>query len=112
MQVKLEVIRVQHRLNYNAATSAPTKYTDHQVATEIEGSLTKKISLESQFSFRHNGRLPAGSDNRQMWLWNLNASMKVFRNEKGQITLSAMDLLNQNADINRIIGDHFMEPAF
>ena len=35
--------------------------------------------------------------------------MKVFRNEKGQITLSAMDLLNQNADINRIIGDHFME---
>jgi hypothetical protein len=70
--------------------------------------VAKKASFESQFSYRYNNRSPV-SFNRSVYLWNLSANMKLFKNNKGQLRISANDILKSNRDINRIVGANFIE---
>lgn len=47
--------------------------------------------------------------NQHFWLWNLGIGKKLFKNERGEITLSINDLLNQNRNINRTITEVFIQ---
>ncbi|MBK7939163.1 MAG: TonB-dependent receptor [Lewinellaceae bacterium] len=49
------------------------------------------------------------SYNQNYWLWNLAVGKKVFKNERGEITLAINDLLNQNRNITRNITETYVE---
>ena len=102
--------RANHnRLNYNVTLNNQTTFTDHEVNARIERDISKKIVLSSNFSYYFNGRLPSGSANRERWLLNMNASLRLFKNERGLLSVGAVDLLNQGAEISRSVGENFIE---
>lgn len=47
--------------------------------------------------------------NQNYWLWNLGIGKKLFKNERGELTLAVNDLLNQNRDIQRNVNAAFIE---
>jgi hypothetical protein len=51
----------------------------------------------------------SGDLNQNIWLWGLAIGKKVFKNERGEISLAVNDLLNQNQSISRNITETFIE---
>ena len=47
--------------------------------------------------------------NQNYWLWNLAIGKKLFKNERGEITLAINDLLKQNRNITRNITETYTE---
>lgn len=47
--------------------------------------------------------------NQNYWLWNLGIGKKVFKNDRGEITLAINDLLKQNRSITRNITETYIE---
>ncbi len=47
--------------------------------------------------------------NQNYWLWNMSIGKKVFKNQLGEIAISAFDLLNQNRSITRNITEVYIE---
>ncbi|MEZ4982534.1 MAG: outer membrane beta-barrel protein [Saprospiraceae bacterium] len=47
--------------------------------------------------------------NQNIWLWGLAIGKKVFKNERGEISLAVNDLLNQNQSISRNITETYIE---
>ncbi|MCB0575502.1 MAG: outer membrane beta-barrel protein, partial [Saprospiraceae bacterium] len=47
--------------------------------------------------------------NQNYWLWNLAIGKKVFKNERGEITLAINDLLKQNRNITRNVTETYIE---
>ncbi|MEZ4960136.1 MAG: TonB-dependent receptor [Saprospiraceae bacterium] len=51
----------------------------------------------------------ANGFNQNYWLWNLGIGKKIFKNQRGELTLSVNDLLNQNRNINRNVTETYIE---
>lgn len=51
----------------------------------------------------------AGANNQDYFLWNAAIGKKLFKNHRGEISLSAYDLLNQNNSISRTITNTYIE---
>lgn len=49
------------------------------------------------------------SYNQNYWLWNLAVGKKLFKNERGEITLAINDLLKQNRNITRNVTETYIE---
>lgn len=47
--------------------------------------------------------------NQNFWLWNLGIGKKLFKNERGEITLAVNDLLQQNRSIARAVTELYAE---
>jgi hypothetical protein len=47
--------------------------------------------------------------NQQFWLWNLGIGKKMFKNERGEITLAINDLLNQNRNVRRTVTESYID---
>ncbi len=43
------------------------------------------------------------------WLWNVSVGKKIFKNQRGEISLRVFDLLNQNTSLQRNITDAYIE---
>ncbi len=55
----------------------------------------------------YNG-LTSGFD-QNTFLWNLSLGEKLFDNQRGELSLSVYDVLNENQSINRTITDTYIE---
>jgi hypothetical protein len=55
-----------------------------------------------------NAGLSAGYDNNYL-LWNMSIGKKIFKNQRGEISLNVYDLLKQNISINRNVTELFVE---
>jgi hypothetical protein len=98
-----------NELNYSGTTLSKQRYADHMASNNLNFQIKKKFTLESNLTYRYNGRLPKGTANREQWLWRMGASVNVFKNQRGLISFSANDLLSNGADITRTIGDNYVE---
>lgn len=47
--------------------------------------------------------------NQNYWLWNLAIGKKIFKNERGEVTLAINDLLKQNRNITRNVTETYVE---
>lgn len=97
------------QLNYNAGQNHESTYTDHVLSGQLETEISERFSIGTFIGFHHNGRLPSDAPGREMTLLNLNASLRVFANQRGLVSFSAVDLLNNYTDVNRMVGDNYIE---
>jgi hypothetical protein len=70
--------------------------------------LPLSIRLSTNFNINiigKQGNLPG----RTIATWNASAFRNIFRSNKGEIRISAFDLLNRNSGFSQIIGDNFIE---
>ncbi len=64
--------------------------------------------LRTELFHRVNAGLAAGFDNNYL-LWNASLGKKLFRNQRGEISLVAFDLLGQNNSIRRNVTELYVE---
>ena len=100
-------------INYNNVRYAlrpelNNKYFSQEFGTEANWELPKKFFLTSEFSYVVNNRLSDGF-NLRVPLWNAALSKQFLKNDRGEIKLSAFDLLNKNVDVSRNASRNYIE---
>ena len=98
----------------NSANSAvkrqntDNEYFTQTYSTEINYFMTKSLIISSDFDYLINSGRAEGF-NQNVPLWNGSVAYQLFEKKNGEVRLSVNDILNQNQNINRIVGDNFIE---
>lgn len=97
-----------NKLDYHSMLRGTDEYSSHFFASNINFQIKKRFSLQSAFTYTYNTQVPAGSSKGAPNL-NLYASAYVFKGGKGQVSLSALNLLAANNELRRTVGENFIE---
>lgn len=84
------------------------KYFSQEYGAEANWELPKKFYVSSEFSYVVNNRLADGF-NLRVPLWNASVSKHFLKNDRGELKLSAFDLLNKNVDVTRNASRNYIE---
>jgi len=102
-------------VNYNSvAYSSKVKtvrnesYVTYVYAVDISYSFSKNFIFNSDFDYTINSGRTTGF-NKAFGLWNANVTKQFLRNNRGEIKISAFDILNQNSNVSRDLGAGYME---
>jgi hypothetical protein len=97
-----------NRMHYEQNTSLNQSYTLHAVNLDVDLYLLKRIKMSQSFDYTYNNSLPAAYD-RSSFLWNASASYVCLKNKKGEISVSAFDILQQFNNLVRNVGSNYIE---
>lgn len=97
-----------NRISYSGANANNMVYSDHMFSNNMSARVEERGEIESAFSYRYNGRTPAGLE-RHSYVWNLSASWQVFNNRRGSVRVAALDILNSGSSFSRTVGDNYVE---
>ena len=97
---------------YNTKYSLPSprssRYTNQEYSVEASWQLPKGFFMSSDFNYRINGQQTAGYD-AKVPLWNASISKQVLHFNRGEIKMTANDLLNKNIGISRNANQNYIE---
>ncbi len=100
-------------INYNSSTSSvnpnlKTNYYTHSHNLYLNITLPHKFELNTnvEANFRQKTNLFAANNN--VILWNAYIGKKMFKNDKGMISIRANDILDQNRGYNRFINSNVL----
>ena len=94
---------VQENLNY--------KYFNQNYSLDITYTFFKNFMLNSDFDyFVNTGR--ADGFNQNIPLWNASMSWLFFKKRNGELRLRVIDILSQNKNIDRNVGENFIEDTY
>lgn len=99
--------------NYNVVenTLLPQKnnnYFNQSTNLKYNWIFLKGFVYRTELNHQFNSGLSAGYDNSYL-LWNMSLSKKLFADERGEISLSVNDLLEQNNSIDRNVTELYVE---
>jgi hypothetical protein len=104
------------RFSYNSVTYTQQQSADNNLnstyfsqnySTNINYYILKNLILSTQFNYMLNSGLAEGY-NVSIPLWDGGLACQLFKKRNGEIKLSVNDLLNQNSNINRQIGENYI----
>ncbi|MEP7144965.1 MAG: outer membrane beta-barrel protein, partial [Ferruginibacter sp.] len=95
---------------YSLQAARSTKYFTQTYGTDISWQLPKRFYLATDFTYRINSQHADGF-NAKVPLWNAAVSKQMLRFNRGELKLSANDLLNQNIGINRSSNQNYIEDS-
>ncbi|WEK35957.1 MAG: TonB-dependent receptor [Candidatus Pseudobacter hemicellulosilyticus] len=109
---KLDVA-ARANFNYNDAryslrSDTSNRYFNHSYALEFNYVLFNRLMLDTDFDYFINTGRSAGY-NQSMPLWNASLSWLLFPKKNGELKFMVVDILNQNRNINRNIGETYIE---
>ena len=94
---------VQEDLNY--------QYFNHSYSLDVTYFIIRNLVVNSDFDYYVNtGR--AEGFNQPVPLWNAGCSWLLFEKRNGEIRFRVYDLLNQNRNIDRNVGDNYIEDTY
>jgi hypothetical protein len=94
---------VQENLNY--------KYFNQDYSLDMTYTFFKNFMLNSDFDYYINtGR--ADGFNQAVPLWNASFSWLFFKKRNGELRFRVIDILSQNKNIDRNIGENFIEDTY
>ncbi|WP_347157000.1 TonB-dependent receptor [Pontibacter chitinilyticus] len=106
---------ISTRGNYNIIqnTLSNSQNTNNNYYTQnsnlrLNWIMWKGLVYRTELEHQYNSGLSAGVDNSYL-LWNMSVGKKLFKNERGEVSLSVNDLLKQNVSIDRNITDSYVE---
>lgn len=82
-------------------------FTNHRVGLETTTFWPKNVVFGNDVSYNYFGNVSPGFDNSSI-LWNMSLGYQ-FLKEKAQLTVKVYDLLDQNVDTRRVIGDDYIQ---
>jgi len=97
-----------YNTKYSLQSARSSRYTNQEYGVEASWELPKGFFVASDFNYRINGQQVAGY-NARVPLWNASISKQVLHFNRGEIKLSANDLLNQNIGISRNANQNYIE---
>jgi hypothetical protein len=100
----------QNFTRYSLDPAFNTNYTTQEYSTSFDWQLPKQFFLSSEFTYTINNQLSAGF-NRQVPIWNASLSRQFLRYNRGELKISAYDLLNRNIGISRNTNQNYIEDS-
>jgi outer membrane receptor protein involved in Fe transport len=97
-----------YKTQYGLQASLNTKYLNHTYSTEINWQLPKSFFFNTEFTYIINNQLASGF-NAKVPLWNAFISKQFLRYNRGEIKLSAFDMLKQNIGVSRSTSQNYIE---
>ncbi len=104
-------LRARYSYNNVEYTNNPalnSEYFTQSYSTDISYFILKDMFVSTDFDYAINSGLSAGF-NRNIPLWNGSLAYQLFPKKNGEIKLSVNDILNQNSNIDRRIGDNSIQ---
>lgn len=100
-------------INYNTSkyslqSSLNTTYFSQNYGADINWQLPKSFYFNTEFTYTVNNRLAEGF-NLRVPLWNASISKQFLRYNRGELKLTAFDLLNENVNISRSSNQNYIE---
>lgn len=89
-------------------TAANTQYISQNSRVKFNWQIMEGFVLRTDLTHRLYSGLSDGF-NQNYWLWNLGIGKKVFKNQRGEVTLAVNDLLSQNRNIQRTVTESYIE---
>lgn len=95
---------------YSLQAALNTSYFSQQYEGEVNWQLPAGFFLTTSFTYTINSRRASGF-NTNVPLWNAAFSRQFLRFNRGELKLTAFDLLNQNIGISRTTGQNYIEDS-
>lgn len=99
-----------NRTHYSLQPDASNTYLSQEYGVSADWQLPKGFFMSSDFNYTVNSQRAAGF-NVKVPLWNASISKQVLRFNRGEIKLSARDLLNRNVGITRNTQNSYIEDS-
>jgi len=87
-----------------------TEYLSMNTRLKFNWIIVEGLVLRNEMAHQLYAGL-SDSFNDNYWLWNFGLGKKLFKNERGEITLTVNDLLNQNQNITRTITETYIQDS-
>jgi len=97
-----------YKTQYSLKPDLNTEYINQQYGTEINWELPHSFFFNTEFTYTINNQLGNGF-NARVPLWNAYISRQFLKFNKGEIKLSAYDMLNQNVGVSRSTSQNYIE---
>ncbi|MBO9562192.1 MAG: outer membrane beta-barrel protein [Niastella sp.] len=99
-----------NKSDYSLQSSLNTTYFSQNYGADINWQLPKSFYFSTDFSYTVNNRLADGF-NLRVPLWNASISKQFLRFNRGELKLTAFDLLNENVNISRTSNNNYIEDS-
>ena len=102
-------------INYNRATYSvqsltPGAYFAQDFSASIDWQSPKDFCFATDFNYTINSQRAAGF-NLKVPIWNASISKQILKFNRGELKLSARDLLNKNVGISRNTNNNYIEDS-
>lgn len=93
---------------YSLESAFNNKYFSQEYNASVDWQLPAKFFLSTDFTYTANSQRAAGF-NLRVPMWNASFSRQFLKNNRGEVKLSANDLLNRNVSITRNSNQNYIE---
>jgi len=97
-----------NRSVYSLQSNLNATYFSQNYGADFDWQLPRGIYFNTEFNYMINNRLADGF-NLRVPLWNASVSKQFLRYNRGEIKLTAFDLLNENVNISRTSNQNYIE---
>jgi hypothetical protein len=92
----------------NQQASTNTSYFQHVASVQLNLLSKKGWFFQNDLNNQYYNGLSAGF-NQSYFLWNMSAGKKILKDQKGELKISAFDLLKQNKSISRNVTADYIQ---
>jgi hypothetical protein len=99
-----------YRTKYSLQSTLNTSYISEELNSSLDWEMPKGFFFSTEFTYTFNKQRATGF-NTNVPLWNASISKQMLRFNRGELRLSARDLLNQNIGISRNTNNNYIEDS-
>lgn len=99
-----------NKSKYSLQSNLNTEYFSQNYGADVNWQLPKSFYFSTEFTYTVNNRLADGF-NLRVPLWNASISKQFLRYNRGELKLTAFDLLNENVNISRSSNQNYIEDS-
>ncbi|MBL7701517.1 MAG: TonB-dependent receptor family protein [Ferruginibacter sp.] len=100
----------RNRSTYSLQSALNNTYLSQEYNASVDWELPKRFFFSTDFAYIINSQRSAGF-NYKVPLWNASISKQMLKYNRGELKLSARDLLNKNIGINRTSNSNYIEDS-
>jgi 5-hydroxyisourate hydrolase-like protein (transthyretin family) len=97
-----------YKTEYSLQPSLNTEYFNQQYSSDINLQLPKNFYFNTEFTYSINNQRASGF-NARVPLWNASLSKQFLKFNRGELKLTAFDLLNRNIGVSRSSSQNYIE---
>ncbi|MDB5199402.1 MAG: hypothetical protein JWO92_1365 [Chitinophagaceae bacterium] len=98
------------KTKYSIANARNAKYFTQEYGIDADWQLPKGFLLATEFNYTNNNQYTTGF-NTKVPLWHASISKQMLHFNRGELKLSARDILNRNIGINRSANQNYIEDS-
>ncbi|MEP7163155.1 MAG: outer membrane beta-barrel protein [Ferruginibacter sp.] len=110
LNVSLSAALNYNNTKYSLQAALNTTYFQQEYSSSIDWEMPKRFFFSTDFSYTINSQRAAGF-NSKVPLWNASISKQMLKYNRGEIKLSAVDILNRNIGISRNSNQNYIEDS-